>query len=369
MSRAARAIINYSAFKHNLQRAKDAAPSTETLAIIKANGYGHGIERAAKALDKADRFGVASVEEALAIRQSGINKPIVLLEGFFSAGELPLILQYKLDIVVHHQFQLEVLKNPLPAMASSSAANTKISVWLKVDTGMHRLGFAPDKIQAVWNELKSNPLINSITVMTHLANADDKQDALTDTQVDRFAQCTRGMDAPRSIANSGGILGWPSTHADIIRPGIMLYGGTPFNTGTGADVGLKPVMTLQTQIIAVNTFKKGDTIGYGGSWVCPQDMPVGVAAIGYGDGYPRHAGSGTPVLVNGLRAQLVGRVSMDMICIDLRNVPEVKIGDTVTLWGEGLPVEEIARCASTISYELFCGITQRVEFVVVNDGD
>jgi len=369
MSRAARAIINLSALKHNLQQAKNAAPSTKTLAVIKANGYGHGISRVAKALDAADSFGVASVEEALAIRQAGITKPIVLLEGFFSANELSLILRHKLDVVIHHQYQLDVLSRQLTARTDAGLGDAGIDTWLKVDTGMHRLGFATEKTQVVWNELKSNARINSITLMTHLANADDRQDGLTDIQVERFNKCTQGLEAPRSIANSGGILGWPSTHADIIRPGIMLYGGTPFNTGTGPDVGLKPVMTLQTQIIAVNRFKKGDTIGYSGTWTCPEDMSVGVAAIGYGDGYPRHAGSGTPVLVNGRRTQLVGRVSMDMICIDLRTIPDAQIGDPVILWGEGLPVEEIARSASTISYELFCGITQRVEFVEVSDGD
>ena len=368
MSRAARAIINLSALKHNLQQAKNAAPSAKILAIIKANGYGHGIRRVAKALDRADSFGVASVEEALAIRESGIDKPVVLLEGFFDTSELPLILQHKLDVVVHHRFQLEALSKSLPKLSDAGIVDAKINVWLKVDTGMHRLGFAVEKAQAVWNELKSNPRISSITVMTHLANADDRQDAMTDDQVQRFGQCVFGLEAPRSIANSGGILGWPSTHADIIRPGIMLYGGTPFNSGTGIDVGLKPVMTLQTQIIAINRFNKGDAIGYSGTWICPEEMCVGVAAIGYGDGYPRHAGSGTPVLVNGKRAQLVGRVSMDMICIDLRHIPDAQVGDSVTLWGEGLPVEEIARCASTISYELFCGITQRVKFVVVKNG-
>jgi alanine racemase len=369
MSRAARATIDLSALRHNLRQAKKAAPSTKTLAVIKANGYGHGISCVAKALDKAESFGVASVEEALVIRQAGIDKPIVLLEGFFSASELPLILQHNLGVVVHHQFQLEVLSKHLPLASGSGVDDVKLNVWLKVDTGMHRLGFAMEKIHAVWDELKTNPRIKSITLMTHLANADDRQDGLTDIQVARFNQCTQGLDAPRSIANSGGVLGWPSTHADIIRPGIMLYGGTPFNSGTGVDAGLKPVMTLQTQIIAVNHYKKGDSIGYGGTWTCPQDMTVGVAAIGYGDGYPRHADSGTPVLVNERRAQLVGRVSMDMICIDLRKVPGAQVGDPVILWGEGLPIEEIARSASTISYELFCGITQRVAFVVVNDGN
>jgi alanine racemase len=360
MSRAAQAIINLSALTHNLQRAKAAAPSAKTLAVIKANGYGHGIVRVAKALvSDADSFAVASLEEALELRDAGIHKPIVLLEGFFDASELPTILQHDLNIVVHHHSQLEILRKTKPV-------NAKLNVWLKIDTGMHRLGFATENAKTVWNELKANTLVSSITLMTHLANADDQQDSYTDVQLERFAQCTDDLPAPRSIANSAGILGWPSTHGDFNRPGIMLYGSNPFNSGTGADVGLKPVMTLQTQLIAVHHFKKGEPIGYGGTWKCPQDMPVGVAAIGYGDGYPRHAGSGTPVLVNGKRAQLAGRVSMDMIGIDLRNTPDAQVGDSVILWGEGLPIDEIARCASTISYELMCGVTQRVKFVEIN---
>ena len=361
MSRAARAIIDLSAFTHNLQRAKAAAPSAKTLAVIKANGYGHGIVRVAKALHgTADSFAVASLEEALVLRESGINKPIVLLEGFFDASELPLILQHGLDIVVHHQIQLDIL-------SQYKKANAKLNAWLKIDTGMHRLGFPTESAKTVWKQLNANELIGSITLMTHLADADDRQDRYTDIQLKRFEQCTQDLPGPRSIANSAGILGWPATHSDINRPGIMLYGSNPFTSGTGTDVGLKPVMTLQTQLIAVHRFKKGEPIGYGGTWKCPQDMPVGVAAIGYGDGYPRHAGSGTPVLVNGIRAQLAGRVSMDMIGIDLRNTPEAQVGDTVILWGEGLPIDEIASCASTISYELLCGVTQRVKFVEVSD--
>jgi alanine racemase len=361
MSRAAQAIINLSALTHNLQRAKTAAPSAQVLAVIKANGYGHGIVRVAKALERdAGRFAVASLEEAMELREAGITKPIVLLEGFFEASELPLVLQHNLDIVVHHQIQLDILRK-------SNAANTKLNVWLKIDTGMHRLGFPTENVKTVWQELNSNASIDSITLMTHLANADDQHDDYTDIQLERFKQCTRDLPGLRSVANSAGILGWPATHWDINRPGIMLYGSNPFTTGTGADVGLKPVMTLQTRLIAVHHFKKGEPIGYGGTWKCPQDMLVGVAAIGYGDGYPRHAGSGTPVLVNGQRAQLAGRVSMDMIGIDLRNTPNAKVGDPVILWGEGLPIDEIAHCASTISYELLCGVTQRVKFVEISE--
>jgi len=355
MSRAAQAIVNLSALRHNLQEARQAAPFSEVVAVVKANGYGHGMVRVARAFSDADRYAVACMEEALVLRDAAIAKPIVLLEGMTTAAELPVIQQQGLEMVVHHEFQLDIL-----CKSRGLDSRAPISVWLKIDTGMHRLGFAPEQARAVWHELRAHPAIGPIALMTHLANADDLQDPYTNLQVERFSDCARGIDAPLSIANSAGLLGWPQTRADIVRPGIMLYGSTPFNTGDGKALNLEPAMTLQTVLIAVNTVRKGEAVGYGGQWTCPEDMPVGVAAIGYGDGYPRHAVSGTPVLVNGQRAQLIGRVSMDMICVDLRGVPEAKVGDRVVAWGEGLPIEEVAQHAGTISYELMCGVTQRV---------
>jgi alanine racemase len=357
MSRAARATISLSALKHNLQRARDIAAGSKVIAVVKANGYGHGMNRVAKALNSADGFGVASFEEALQLRDAGIKKPIVLLEGFFEASELTRIQMHKFDTVVHHVSQIEILEEHARHVGQS------INVWLKVDTGMHRIGFPIDKVDEVWQQLNANQIVGDICLMTHLANADDKKDKTTSVQIQQCNKISKQLDIPSTIANSAGILAWPESHKDIVRPGIMLYGVSPFIKGRGSDENLKPVMSLVTKLIATNNFKKGDKIGYGGEWKCPEDMRIGVAAIGYGDGYPRHAKSLTPVLVNGKRASLLGRVSMDMICVDLREDPKAKVGDPVVLWGEGLPVEEVAECASTIAYELLCGVAQRVEFI------
>ncbi len=359
MARAAAALIDLDALRHNLQRVREAAPGRHVMAIIKANGYGHGMVRVARVLARADTsadaFGVASIDEAIVLREAGIETPITLLEGFFEAQELALIQRYRLGVVIHHAAQLDILEaHPL---------STPIPTWLKIDSGMHRLGFAPGKAQDAWRRLKACRWVaNPIRLMTHLASADDRYSTQTLTQLECFHAAISGMEGERGIANSAGILGWPQTHAEWVRPGIMLYGASPFVDG--AAVGdLKPVMTLTSKLISVNRFKKGDAIGYAASWVCPQDMPVGVVAIGYGDGYPRHAAPGTPVLVNGKRVPLIGRVSMDMVTVDLSSQPGAQIGDPVTLWGQGLPVEEVARCASTIPYQLLCGVTQRVRIV------
>lgn len=354
MSRATRAIIDLSALRHNLKVSQQAAPNAKQMAIIKAHAYGHGIVRIAQALDEADAFGVAIIEEAIPLREAGINKPILLLEGFSSEEDLTLIRGYSLDSVVHHESQVKILE---------AASGDPVNVWLKIDTGMHRLGFKPEQAQLVHERLQNCAVVNqTIPLMTHLANADDLEDDFTHQQLQMFNESTGFSSADKSIANSAGVLGWPASHADWVRPGIMLYGASPFVSGTNIPQGLKPVMALQSELIAVNHFKKGDRIGYGGTWTCPEDMPIGVVAIGYGDGYPRHAPSGTPVLINGQRSQLLGRVSMDMITIDLRGQPGAKPGDEVTLWGPDLAAEEVAECAGTIAYELFCGVTNRVRF-------
>ena len=363
MSRATQATINLKALRHNLGRVKQLAPNSQTIAIIKADGYGHGIVRVAKALDEADKFGVASLDEALALRNKSIRKTIVLLEGVFEASEFSKAGLQNAEVVIHHISQLEMLEEY--ARTASNAAS-RISVWLKIDTGMHRLGSPPDIVQTIWQRLQAIPLVKDVYLMTHLANADDQKDMVTKMQLQLFNQTTQSLQAEKSIANSAGIMGWPDTHADVVRPGIMLYGVTPFNEGTGLDHQLEPVMTLSSELIAVNYHKKDSPIGYVGVFVCPEDMRVGVVAIGYGDGYPRHAKNGTPVLVNGKRAKLIGRVSMDMICVDLRQHPDAKVGDPVVLWGDGLPIEEVARSADTIGYELLCHVTQRVKFVDKN---
>jgi len=353
MTRAAEARIHLSALQSNLQRVRTLALSSRVMAIIKANGYGHGMLRVAKALASADGFGVACLEEALALRDAGISQPILLLEGFYETSELELICKHGLAIVVHHDFQIDILeKSRLP---------TPIHVWLKIDTGMHRLGFSPQQVSRACQRLKSCSNVAVIPgLMTHLADADDRHDTLTQQQIDCFKATVSGLEGEKSIANSAAIIAWPQSHGDWVRPGVMLYGVSPFGDSAGDTEGLQPVMTLTSKLIAINNFKKGYKIGYGGEWTCPEDMPVGVVAIGYGDGYPRGVPSGTPVVINGQRASIIGRVSMDMITVDLRGLPSVQVGDTVILWGSGLAVEEIALCAKTIPYELLCRVTQRV---------
>lgn len=360
MTRAAQAQINLHALRHNLQRVREAAPQCRIMAMVKANAYGHGMVRVARALVDAgtDALGVASIDEAMMLRDAGIAVPITLLEGFFEPAELMLIQQHTLDVVIHHPAQLAILE--------ATPLATPITVWLKVDSGMHRLGFAPEQAPQVWQRLTACRSVRPpVRLLTHLASADDLASPQTPQQLACFNAATAEIKADRSIANSAAILGWPQTHDGWVRPGIMLYGASPFINDTAMAHDLKPVMTLTSQLIAINHYKKGDAIGYAASWVCPHDMPVGVVALGYGDGYPRHAVSGTPVLVNGKRVPLIGRVSMDMLSVDLSGQPHTYIGDAVTLWGEGLPVEEIARCASTIPYQLLCGVTPRVKFIEI----
>lgn len=363
MTRAARAVIDLGALAHNLQQARAAAPQQQLLAVIKADGYGHGIVPVAQALSGADGFGVACLDEAVQLREAGIQKPILLLEGFFHDDELALIGEHGLGMVVHHELQLQVLE----AAAKKHWPFAPLAVWLKVDTGMHRLGFDPEAVASAWSRLCACPLVaQPPKLMTHLASADNLRDETTQRQLQLFSNLLPQVRTERSIANSAGLLGWPATLGEMVRPGIMLYGASPFLGETGAQRGLRPVMTLSTELFAIKHCKRGDAVGYGGAWVCPEDMTIGVAAIGYGDGYPRNAKNGTPVLVNGRRAPLAGRVSMDMITVDLRAHPEAKVGDPVVLWGEDLPAEEVAEAASTISYELFCAVTARVRREYVN---
>lgn len=347
--------LDLTALRHNLQCLREAAPASRVMAAIKANGYGHGLVRVARALGDVDAVGVACLEEAVALREAGISTPITLLEGFFHADELPLIGQQRLDLVIHHRQQIMQLEDV--------ALSAPLRVWLKVDSGMHRLGIPATEAVAQWQRLSAIANVEVIGLMTHLANADDLNDVTTEQQLALFNEYCGALPGQRTIANSAGLLGWPQCHADWNRPGISLYGVSPFIGGRAEQHGLRPVMTLRSELIAVNRLRQGDAIGYGGSWRCPEDMAVGVIAVGYGDGYPRHAVSGTPVLLNGRRVPLVGRVSMDMITVDLRSQPEARIGDEAVLWGEGLPVEEVAESATTIPYELLCGVTARVRVI------
>jgi alanine racemase len=360
MSRGTRAAVDLAALRHNLGVARAAAGRSRMMAVIKANGYGHGLRKAASALLSADAFAVSCLEEALPLREAGLLHPVLLLEGFFDAPELRSIASHRLDVVVHADWQLEMLEGtrlPRP-----------LRVWLKVDSGMHRIGFPPEQVKAVFQRLQACRAVCEIRVMTHLACADDRDSDYTEGQLAVFEQACAGLPAERSLANSAGLLAWPVTRADWVRPGIMLYGASPFADARPERPPLRPVMTLSSQLIAIHRYRRGDRIGYAGGFVCPEDMPVGVVAIGYGDGYPRHAPNGTPILVGGRRTSIIGRVSMDMLCVDLRGLDRARVHDPVTLWGKGLPVEDIASACGTISYELLCKLTRRVRFEYV-DGE
>lgn len=353
MIRAAEAYINLQALRHNFQRVRESAPDSRVMAIIKANGYGHGLTRVAHTLSAANAFGVANLDEAVALRAAGVTQPVVILQGVMQADELEEASRGALDIVVHHPSQLELLER--------ACLSRPVNAWLKVDSGMHRLGFAPERVEAAWGHLSRCAGVAGLRLMTHLSDAEERSGERTTQQLVCFHAVAAPLAAEYSVANSAAVLSRPETHGPWVRPGLMLYGASPFSDTTASAEGLRPVMTLSTRLIAVNRFRKGDPIGYGGEWVCPEDMPVGVAAVGYGDGYPRHAPSGTPVLVNSRPAALIGRVSMDMICLDLRGQPQARVNDPVVLWGEGLPVEVVAGHAGTIPYDLLCGISQRVQ--------
>ncbi|UCH53399.1 MAG: alanine racemase [Pseudomonadota bacterium] len=358
MGRPTRAFLNAQALRHNLRRARSAAPTARVMAVVKANGYGHGLVWVAQTLKEADAFAVASIEEGFQLRQAGIRQPIVLLEGFFSADELPAISHYQLEPVLHQHEQLRMLE--------AASVATPLTVWVKVDSGMHRVGFPSHEVAAACARLRGFGTVAEIRLMSHFACADDRNDPASRAQLDAFLPLVRELALSASIANSAGILAWAESHLDWIRPGIMLYGASPMLGESAAYLGLQPVMTLGSALISIQRRRRGDAIGYGGSFRCPEDMPVGVVAVGYGDGYPRHAPAGTPVLINGQAVPLVGRVSMDMITLDLRRQLQAKVGDPVILWGEGLPIEDIAQAAGTISYELLTRVAERVPRVAAS---
>ena len=361
MTRPVRALIDIQALSHNLKQVRDTAPNSKVMAVVKADAYGHGLAAIANTLMEAHAFAVASFDEGLVLRNAGVAHPICLLEGFFDAQELNLLNHYRFSSVVHNLGQLEQLEH--------CQSSKPIDVWLKADTGMNRIGFAPDEVPDALARLQKCKTVGRVRLLSHLARADDRTDKATNDQVALFTQLAAGRDLECSLANSAGVVAWPQSHFDWVRPGIMLYGASPVEGCSAAELGLHPVMTLTSQLIAVNYRRKGDCVGYGGEWICPEDMPVGVVAIGYGDGYPRLASALTPVLVNGKRAPLIGRVSMDMITVDLRGRPDAQVGDPVVLWGQGLPVEEIAAHAGTIAYELLARMPKRVPRVQVNRGE
>ncbi|MGZ4958737.1 MAG: alanine racemase [Methylomonas sp.] len=357
MTPAAFVHLDLDAVRHNLAQVRRYAPNNKIMAVIKANAYGHGITRIAHALDQADGFAVARVDEGVRLRKAGVKQPIVVLQGFVCVDELLLMFEHHLDAVIHTPQQIDILQQQSPKPSA-------LSVWLKMDTGMNRLGFKGTDFNAAYQQLSNCSIIKQpINLITHFANADDLLDNKTRSQIDQFNDTVQGYPGQRSIANSAGIIGWPNVVSDWVRPGLMLYGCSPFAGKTGADFGLKPVMSLHSRLIAVKSVAARETVGYSGTWHCATDTRLGVISIGYGDGYHRHTRSGAPVLVNGQRVPLVGRVSMDMITVDLKAQPDAQPGDPAILWGEGLPVEEIARHADTIPYTLLCGITQRVQIV------
>ncbi len=325
------------------------------LAVIKADAYGHGLVTVAEALAAADGFAVARLEEAVTLRAAGCAARIVLLEGVQNAEELADAARLDLELFVHQMRQIELLED--------WRGTHFFRVWLKIDSGMHRLGFLPSEAPAIAARLGAcGSIARPLQLATHLADAEHAGSAGTRAQIERFTRATAELPGERSIANSAGLIAWPEARADWVRPGIMLYGISPFPETTGADLGLRPVMTFETRVIAIRDVGPGERVGYGGIWTAARAARIVVAAVGYGDGYPRAAANGTPVTVGGRAAVVAGRPSMDMLTIDVTGLPRVAVGDRVELWGGAVPVERVAAAAGTIAYELTCRVGRRVNF-------
>lgn len=343
------ARIDTAALQHNLQRVRALTPASKVLAVLKADAYGHGVQTVASALQGADALGVLELEQALVLRAGGERRPIVLMEGYFSAEELPLLVEHQLVPVIHSMQQLAWLQEAwLPL---------RLDVWVKLNSGMNRLGFPPGSYREVVQQLSRWPQVGRVTLMSHFATADEEDGVAA--QLVTFLMETEGMQLPVSLANSAAIIAHPDTHADWVRPGIMLYGARS-GSASAASQGLRPVMSLLSRLIAVQHVEPGGSIGYGATVVAEYPMRIGVVACGYADGYPRHAPTGTPVLVGGRRCRLVGRVSMDMLTVDLSGCPDADVGTDVELWGAQLPVDEVAVAAGTLGYELLTAVAARV---------
>ncbi|MFK0085892.1 alanine racemase [Pseudomonas sp. BJa5] len=346
--RPARALIDLQALRHNYQLARELS-GAKALAVIKADAYGHGAVRCALALEQqADGFAVACIEEALELRAAGIKAPILLLEGIFEASELELIVKHDLWCVVHSLWQLEAIEQ--------TRMSAPITVWLKLDSGMHRVGLHPKDYQAAYQRLLASGKVTRIVLMSHFARADELDSGASNDQVAVFQAARQGLSAEVSLRNSPAVLGWPNIPSDWVRPGIMLYGATPFEVPQAEAARLQPVMTLQSRVISVRELPAGEPVGYGAKFISPRPTRVGVVAMGYADGYPRQAPTGTPVLVAGKRSQLIGRVSMDMLCIDLTDVPEAGVGSPVELWGKNVLASDVALQAGMIPYQIFCNL-------------
>ncbi|MCX7627629.1 MAG: alanine racemase [Methylophilaceae bacterium] len=347
------ATIDTAALRHNLALVRTKAADSKVLSVIKANGYGHGMLRVARALSDSDGFAVLRVEEGVALRQAGFRQLILLLEGLFGEDELPVASAHALAVVVHCEEQL--------AMLEAARGKYPLDVFLKINTGMNRLGISPDRFRTVYDRLEAVQGVRHVTLMTHFATADGPQGVAE--QLACFNALTQGIHRPKSLANSAALLRFPETHEDWVRPGIMLYGASPFEDETAWSLGLKPAMTLSSAIIAEQWINAGARVGYGGSFRAEQPMRIGVVSCGYADGYPRHAPTGTPVAVAGKLTRTLGRVSMDMLCVDLSSIPEAHIGSPVELWGAQVPVDAVAHAAGTVGYELLCRVAARVPMV------
>lgn len=351
MPRPILATVSLSALTQNLNVIRTFAPGSNVWSVVKANGYGHGISRIWRSLSATDGFALLDFNEAILLRESGWQGPILLLEGFFSAGDLAIIDQYRLTTTVHSQWQIKAL--------SDARLSQPVNIYLKVNSGMNRLGFAPEQAGAVWQQLRELKQVADITLMSHFATADSIEGV--DKQMTAINLAGQNISGPRSLANSAATLWHPHTHYDWVRPGIILYGASP--SGKWKDIehtGLKPVMTLQSELIAVQELNGGDRVGYGGRYSATGSQRIGVVACGYADGYPRHAPSGTPVWVDGVRTATVGTVSMDMMMVDLTPCPQAHIGSPVELWGNHLPVDDVAGAAGTLGYELLSALAPRV---------
>jgi alanine racemase len=354
MPRPIQATISLAALAHNLTVARQHAGGAKIWAVIKANAYGHGIERAARALAAADGFAVLDFQEAARLRVAGVQKPILMLEGFFKPGDLPLLNKFALTPVVHNPEQVEMLKR--------TKLEGDIDIYLKVNSGMNRLGFGVESLRPAYNALRMHPQVKAVTLMTHFADADGPSGV--QAQLGWFEELVKPFEAgQRSLANSAALLRFPEARGDWVRPGIMLYGCSPFADRSAESLNLKPAMTLASEIVGTQHLQAGERVGYGFSYEAVGEMTIGIVACGYADGYPRHAPIGTPVLVNGKRARIVGKVSMDMLAVDISDIAEAYIGSPVTLWGEGLSADEVGAAAGTLSYELLVKLGARVPVV------
>jgi alanine racemase len=357
MPRPLHATIHLDSMQHNLARARACVPGALVWAVVKANAYGHGLERGMRGFAQADGLALIETENALKLRALGWVKPILLLEGIFDAADIPLLAEHNINSTVHCLEQIKMLEY--------TSLYRPIDVQLKMNTGMNRLGFRPEEFRTAYARLRAIPGIRNITLMTHFANADELEHPRLSIgeQVRRFRLGADGLEGERSLSNSGGVLHQAELvkelQNDWVRPGIMLYGGTPGGRSAAA-YGLLPTMTLKSEVIAIQQIEAGDTVGYGSRFQASGPTTVGVVACGYADGYPRHAEHGTPVIVDGVRTSLIGRVSMDMMTVDLTPIANARVGSKVTLWGDGLPIDEVAQAAGTIGYELMCALAPRV---------